>query len=118
MIYTEYYNIVHDVEGTGVHPSCPTQVRVSIHHSQLCDNLLVVRRGIPRLGVLGAPAIHVSANDLLVLLCKLPGLFDALGKINRVAVFLIDGLQIVSLFPRCDKELLPLFYVSVMRIRR
>ena len=94
------------------------ELQKSVYHRQFRNDLLVVRRGIPRLGVLGAPAIHVSANDLLVLLCKLPGLFDALGKINRVAVFLIDGLQIVSLFPRCDKELLPLFYVSVMRVRR
>ena len=51
-----------------------TIVILSIHHGKLLDDLLIIRRGVPRVRVLGAPSIHVRRDDLLVLLVQLYGL--------------------------------------------
>ena len=85
---------------------------MSIYHGKLGDDLLVIRRRISSFDVLSTAAINVRIEDLLILVVKLDWLLQALRQVDCSPVLHVDGIPVVNLFARGDKQLLPLLDVS------
>ena len=93
--------------------SFPPFTQPSVDHREFRDDLLVIRRGVPCLGVLGASPIHVRCHLLLVVLAEFRRVFEALREVDCYQVLLIYRLAVVNILARRDEQLLPLFDVPV-----
>ena len=85
----------------------------SIHHGQFGYDFLVVRCRVAQSKIVGASAVDIGIDDLLIFLCRICWLRLSLCDIDCIDVLHVNRLEIVVFFARRDEELLALFNIPI-----